>query len=532
MIAGILGGIGLFLLGMVLLTDGLKAAAGDALRDALRRLTGGPWRALLSGVGITAIVQSSSATVLTTIGFVSAGLLTFPQAIGVVFGASLGTTSTGWIVSVLGLKLSVGAVALPLVGVGALLRLLVRGRGASIGLALAGFGLIFVGIDVLQRGMADLSTRLDPAAFPGHTLAGRLLLVGVGVMMTVVMQSSSAAVAATLTALHTGTIGLAQGAALVIGASLGTTVTAMLASVGGSVPARRTALAHIMFNAVAAVFAFVLLPVFVPVASRAVAAGTDPAIALAAFHTAFNVLGVLLLMPAVALVAQTITRLVPEAGPVLTRHLDPSVAQVPAVAVETARLAVIDTAAALLHLLPGGPARPGRMPPASVVLQQADEALGAVRRFLAGVRAPPDAPHAVRSHQSVLHAIDHLDRLIETLRDAPPATVELEPAAARLRDRARPRLAACAAWLAAPQSSAPVDALRALAEEGAAVRRAQRRELIDRAVTEGLDPDAVLLRLEVMRWLDRAIYHTWRAVAHLSGAAAAEARVEVFADAG
>ncbi len=116
MIGTLAGGIGLFLLGMIRLTEGLKSAAGDALRRVLTRLTGGPIKVLLSGAAVTALVQSSSATTLTTIGFVSAGLLTFPQAAGVIFGANLGTTSTGWLVSVIGLKLQMGAPALPLVG--------------------------------------------------------------------------------------------------------------------------------------------------------------------------------------------------------------------------------------------------------------------------------------------------------------------------------------------------------------------------------------------------------------------------------
>lgn len=120
MIGSMLGGVGLFLLGMILLTDGLKTAAGDALRKALARFTGGRFSALVSGATLTAMVQSSSATTLATIGFVSAGILTFEQAVGVIFGANLGTTSTGWLVSLLGFKVSVAAFALPLVGVGAL----------------------------------------------------------------------------------------------------------------------------------------------------------------------------------------------------------------------------------------------------------------------------------------------------------------------------------------------------------------------------------------------------------------------------
>jgi len=237
MLSTILGGIGLFLLGMILLTDGLKALAGDSLRRVLARFAGGRLSSLAAGAGVTALVQSSSATTLTTIGFVSAGLLTFEQALGVILGANLGTTSTGWLVSILGLKFSISKVALPLVGIGALTRLLSRERLANLGLALAGFGLIFVGIDTLQLGMEGLSARIDPGSFPDASLQGRLLLVLIGVFMTVVLQSSSAAVATTLMALHAGTIDLTQAAALVVGQNVGTTVTAALGSIGATVAA-------------------------------------------------------------------------------------------------------------------------------------------------------------------------------------------------------------------------------------------------------------------------------------------------------
>src|SRR5690606_7299794 len=186
------------------------------------------------------------------------GLLTLPAGIAVVFGANIGTTSIGWIVALLGLKLSVGSLAMPLLALGALLRLLARGRIAATGLALAGFGLIFVGIDMLQGGMEVVAERFDPASLPSGSVGARLLLVVIGIVMTIVMQSSGAAVAATLTALHSGAIGLEQAAALVVGQNIGTTATAAIAAVGASVPARRTATAHILFNLVAASVVFPL----------------------------------------------------------------------------------------------------------------------------------------------------------------------------------------------------------------------------------------------------------------------------------
>ena len=175
MLFKLVGGIGLFMMGMTMLTDGIRGFSGEALRRTLVRFTGRPIKAFLTGALVTALVQSSSATIVMLIGFVSAGLLSFPQAVGVVIGASLGTTATGWIVSTVGLKISMGLYALPLVGGGAFLRYLSHGRVRSLGLALAGFGLIFLGIDTLQDGMSGLSKSISLAALPSHGLLSHML---------------------------------------------------------------------------------------------------------------------------------------------------------------------------------------------------------------------------------------------------------------------------------------------------------------------------------------------------------------------
>jgi phosphate:Na+ symporter len=516
-IGTLLGGLGLFLLGMVLMTDGLKAAAGDALRGVLTRFTGGPVKAVASGAAVTALVQSSSATVLTTIGFVSAGLLAFPQAVGVIFGASLGTTSTGWIVSLLGLKLNVGTAALPLIGVGALMRLLSKGRAAQFGLALAGFGLIFVGIDLLQQGMRDLGTRIDPGAFPGATIPGRLALVVVGLVMTVVMQSSSAAVATTLTALHTGTIDIVQAASLVVGQSVGTTVTAGLASIGASVPARRTALAHILFNAAAGVIAFLMIPL-VPHAHAyltAAAGVTEPALVIAGFHTAFNLLAVLMLTPFASAFAAQVMRLVPDRGPALTRFLDESVTRMPAVALESASRTVEGAAAELVEILRAAAAQPLRRAIPRDRLDAADAALAETRRFMAAISASEGTPERER-HLSLLHAIDHLDRLIERLAShTPPRPVSL-PAFDELRARARVELEPIIRWLRGADPSPPVALAEALASASGLRRRDERITILEATADGAVDPDNALEQLEAMRWLDSSLYHVWRAVHHLA----------------
>ena len=176
-IVSILGGVGLFLLGMAVMTDGLKALAGSALRGVLAKAAATPLRGTFWGAVITLLVQSSSATTMTTIGLVSAGLLTFPQGLSLVFGANIGTTGTGWLVALLGVRISLTAAALPIVFVGALLKLVGRGRWAGAGSAIAGFALILVGLTTLQQGMGGLAEQLDPGGPAQRHRRGRCAMV-------------------------------------------------------------------------------------------------------------------------------------------------------------------------------------------------------------------------------------------------------------------------------------------------------------------------------------------------------------------
>jgi phosphate:Na+ symporter len=515
----ILGGIGLFLLGMVLMTESLKAAAGEALRDILQRFTGGRYSAFASGMALTALVQSSSATILATIGFVSAGLLTFSQAIGVLIGAAVGTTSTGWLVAFLGLKYSVSALALPLVGVGALLRLLTGGRTASLGMAIAGFGLIFVGIDTLQLGMQTLSERIDLSTLGYESFGNRLLLLLVGLMMTVVMQSSSAAVATTLAALHTGTIGFEQAAVLVIGQNVGTSVTAGLASLGASVPARRTALAHILFNAFSGAVAFVALPLFLTALEllQTRLALSDPA-GIAIFHTAFNLTGAAILLPLTAPYAALIARLIPDPTPALTRNLDTSVRSIPPVAIEAARRTVRNVATVVLQSLrdrlTGEPGRARALDP----LAAASEALTETRRFLSGIRSSPDAGEEYHRHLSVLHATDHLERMVSALHDPlPPRVLHQDQTLESWARELNASLVGPLRWLQEGADSLPEDGVERTSLALASARRTHRPAVLARTAAGDVDPQTALTHLDAMRWLDRLAYHSWRVVHHLGG---------------
>lgn len=520
MLLEIFGGIGLFLLGMVLLTEGLKTAAGDAMRRVLSRFTGGPISAVASGTAAAAVLQSSTATTVMTLGFVNAGLLPFVQAIGIVFGARIGTTSTGWFVSLLGLKLGIGTLAFIFVGVGALLRLLGRGRLSPLGLAIAGLGLIFVGIDTLQNGMLDLAEKIDPTNFPSGHGVGRLILVGVGFVMTVIMQSSSAAIATTLTAYAVGTVDLYQAAAITIGANIGTIVTPIIASIGASTPARRTAMSHILFNILAGVVVLAIFPLAVG-AANAIAnfffPGT-PSVAIAIFDTGTNILGTILILPVLGHYARVIERIVPERGPVLTRYLDPSVASVPSLAVDAARRTVLKTAGVLTTAarttLRDGP-RDRSVPQ---TLAAADRALAEVRRFLADIRSSPETPREHARHLDVLHAVDHLESLSAALQKTGYLPLLARPGAPRrLARQARADLEPIEAWLRSGEGPPPVDEAATLTASIAEQRKSARLELMDETATGKLLPDDALEQMDAIRWVDRIIYHICRATLRLAG---------------
>lgn len=507
----LLGGVGVFLIGMVLLTEGLKLAAGDDLKRLLVRFTGGTARSVLAGAGVTALVQSSSATTLTTIGFVSAGLLTFRQAVGVIFGANLGTTSTAWLVALFGLKMSVLPAALPMVGAGALLRLLGRGRLAHAGLALAGFGLIFVGIDTLQLGMAGLSDRVSPASLPGATISGRLLLVLVGLVMTVIMQSSSAAVATTLTALSSGAIDVTQAGALVIGQNVGTTVTAGLAAIGASIPARRTALAHALFNVSTGVVAFGVLPMLSQldaVLARVYGAGHE-VIYLSGFQTGFNLLGLALLLPVFDRFVDVVTRLVPDRGPQLTRYLDRSVTRLAAVALETAHRTLRDITAEVVTLV-----EPTVRPASERQREQVRDALVETREFLAAIHPEPESAAVHGRHVAAIHALDHLAELADHSESASRAVCAQDEGLAAPVAHLHAIIADSRGWLlgttpdAADRAAAERMALRTLIGQ-------TRVQMIDDAAAGRLDPDVALRRLDALRWLEAVAHHLQRVLHYL-----------------
>ena len=513
------GGLGLFLLGMTVLTEGLHALAGNALRRVLRRFTNSPLSGALTGAGVTAVVQSSSATTVAAVGFVGAGLMTFPQALGIIFGANIGTTMTGWIVAIVGFKLQLGQVVLPLVLVGALMRMFGEGRTRHIGTALAGFSLLFVGIEAMQDGMAPFQGAVTPDSFPQDTWIGRIQLMLIGVLITLITQSSSAGVVTALVALGAGAISFPQAAAMVIGMDVGTTATTALATLGGSTATKRTGYSHVIYNCMTGVMALLILSPYVSLVDGWFNL-TDPGdaqIALVAFHSGFNVLGVLLIIGFTGPFARFICALVPDQGAQITERLDRHLLKEPAAAVDavaaTLREINDQTAEVIVDLLkPTGDAAPRAR------LAAIEQALAATQDYTDQIKTPAEQVLAHRRHVSALHALDHLTRLYERCRQADRIdlirqTPALTEAAKRLVDLLDAKFVK---EETAPEFAQHMNTLR---KDYRDHRKSFRIETVRSASRGELDTEATMDRMDSVRWLHRVAYHLWRITYHMDRAA-------------
>ncbi|MBD3640734.1 MAG: Na/Pi cotransporter family protein [Marinobacter sp.] len=334
----ILGGLALFLLAMEMMTDGLKNAAGRHLRHLLGSWTRTPLRGLAAGFLITGIVQSSGAVTVATIGFVNAGLLGLSQSLGVIFGSNIGTTMTAWLVSLVGFGFNIEAFALPLLVLGMALKLATNNtRSEALGQALAGFALFFLGLSILKTSLESLTAGIDSQTLI-DTGYGLPMFILIGFLATVLTQSSSAALAIVLTAAAGGLIPLHSAAAAVIGANLGSTSTAALSAIKATANARRLAIGHILFNAATGVIALLILPIMlwiVALMARWLELDANIAVSLALFHTLFNVLGAVLMLPFTPYFARFLGRLFrsKEEDNAEPRHLDNTLVATPELAI-------------------------------------------------------------------------------------------------------------------------------------------------------------------------------------------------------
>ncbi|WP_415034731.1 Na/Pi cotransporter family protein [Azonexus sp.] len=339
-LAALLGGVGLFLLGMTMMSGGLKLSLGPALTRRLRDWTHGRVRGLVFGSVATALMQSSTATTVATIGFVNAGLLPLGQSLWVIFGANLGSTVTSWLIALIGFKFKLEAAALPVIGLGVLLHLSgTQTRRGAAGSALAGLGLLFLGIGFLQQGFASSTEHLDLQRLSGYGLWSLIAFVLAGMLLTVLLQASAATLAIVLTLAEAGVLPLSEAAAAVIGANIGTAVGILFVLVGATPNAKRAAIAHVAFNAVTGIVATLALPLllfFIETLRQALGIGPQPALSLALFHTLFKLLGVTLMWP----LAKPLTRFLKrrfkteEESLGKPRYIDRSVAKTPSLAVD------------------------------------------------------------------------------------------------------------------------------------------------------------------------------------------------------
>lgn len=532
--AALLGGIGLFLLGMWLMTDGLKMAAGERLRLILSTWTSNRARGFFSGVLVTMLVQSSSAVIVAVLGFVNAGLLTLAQSVWVVFGANVGTTMTSWLVALIGVKFKIDLLALPLIGGGMLLRLVfgASSRRGALGQALAGFGAFFLGVQVLYTTFESMGEAIDLSAVAADRVIGDLLFLGIGIVLTLFTQSSSAAMAIVLTAAAGGAVPLELAAAAVIGASVGTTSTALFAAIGATPNAKRVAASHIVFNVAAAVAALPLLPLLLPAVDQlreAFGLAAAPATALALFHTTFKLIGVALMVLFAGAMVRNLQGRFRSAEEDLAapRHLDSTLLAVPelslaGVALETQHLGEVARAAAR-KALAGLPFYAER----NAAIQLAAR----IRAHIAAMNAAGMPEKVAAALPDLLRAIQHYQEVAERseMPDVP------RPSSADVTDRRRQlRQAVEQALTASDTASEDFDLVRTRASWNEAEQAyAQAKAALLHAAATGALPVAEMdLGMRDAGNLRRIAERTVKAAARLSPALSSRAVAAGAAEAG
>ena len=319
-VLNLIGGLGVFLVGMRIMSDGIHNRAGNRLKTVLHTMTENRFAGVLTGIGVTSLIQSSSATTVLLVSLVNAGLVTLKQSIGVVMGANIGTTLTAWIVSIVGFKFSIASVALPAVAIGLPLYFSSRTKRRETANILIGFGLLFLGLGFMKDSVPDIKNNPEVLAFLSDWsqwgFASTLLFVAIGTLLTIVVQSSSAAMTITITMAFKGWIDFPIAAAIVLGENIGTTITAFLASLQMNATAKRTARAHMVFNLIGVTWMLIVL-LFMDITSfiDGIVPGdindaSNVPIHLSMFHTLFNVTNTLLLVWFVSPLTRLVQRIV------------------------------------------------------------------------------------------------------------------------------------------------------------------------------------------------------------------------------
>ncbi|HEY5716856.1 MAG TPA: Na/Pi symporter, partial [Motiliproteus sp.] len=336
-------GVSIFLFGMLSLEEGFRAFSGGVLERILNRSTNRLWKSLSFGVVTTTLMQSSSLVSVITISFLSAGLLGLKEGIGIIFGANLGTTTGAWLVAGFGLKVKISAYAMPMLVFGTILLFQKSQKLKGFGYILTGLGFLFLGIHYMKEGFDAFKDSFDLAAYAVSGFAGLLLFSLLGTLATVVMQSSHATLVLIITALSTGQVTYENALALAIGANVGTTITAVIGALGSNAQGRRLAGAHLLFNVATGLVAIVLIGQLVQAVDHislwAGIAEQDFTLKLAVFHTLFNLLGILLMLPWIDPMVRLLSRLFydPPEQREGARYIVASAVEFPDTAVEAVR---------------------------------------------------------------------------------------------------------------------------------------------------------------------------------------------------
>lgn len=324
-----LAGLGIFLFGMHMMEESIRILSGAAFKQLIRKYTATRLKSIFSGMVSTAILQSSSTVSLMVLAFTGAGLMNLAQAISVMMGAKIGTTATAWIVAVFGFEFNIDSFSLPLIGIGGLgIILLAKSpKYVNISRFLVAFGFLFMGLDFMKSSVDQVSEFLDPEAIAGY---GVVVFALLGLVMTAVMQSSSATIAIVLTMLFSGVIDFQAGAAMVVGANVGTTVTVVLGALGGIHTKKQAALSQLIFTVGTAVVTLLILPVFTWLVMTVLGFSTNVVLGLAMFHTLFNVLGVAIYYPLIPRLVAKAEQWIPERVVEMTQYIhitDPEVSE-------------------------------------------------------------------------------------------------------------------------------------------------------------------------------------------------------------
>ncbi len=329
-------GIGLFLWGMHQLETAIKELGGKSFRHLLQRFTDAAWKGILVGTLITAILQSSSLVTLMVLAFLGAGVINLKNAIGVILGANLGTTVTAWIVATLGFKMSIAAFSMPFLGIGSLLFLFASNRPflRNLGVFSVGFGLLFLGLDFMKTSIEAVSDQIDLSEFHDY---GLWIYLIIGIVITALIQSSSAMVVIILSTMSAGMIGLTEGAVLVIGANIGTTITVGIGSLNGPADKKRLALAHFLFNVITGLLIFSFIRPLIDI-TIFIFSISDPLMELVLLNTIINLIGIVIFFPFIPKLEKWLkkrfSKFEPQGVSIYTKKVSPKVPEAAIAALE------------------------------------------------------------------------------------------------------------------------------------------------------------------------------------------------------